>query len=168
MIDLETLGTGTNSVILSIGAVKFDREITDTFYVNVDAASCQRYGLTIEADTVMWWLGSEREQARNDLFKDERHDLYDALDGFAQWFGPESMPVWGNGASFDNVLLRNAFSKTNISCPWKFWHDRCYRTMKNLMPGVEVARLGTHHNAFEDAVYQTNHLLRIQEALALT
>ena len=58
MVDLETLGTAPGSVILSIGAVRFDVEkgLLDEFYVNIDVESSQRLGLTIDGDTVMWWL----------------------------------------------------------------------------------------------------------------
>lgn len=166
MVDIETLGTATDAVILSIGATKFAaNEISDTFYVAIDPTSCQQYGMTIDASTVMWWMSADRDKARRELVSQEKVDIYTALDGFAQWFGAESLPTWGNGASFDNVLLRNAYSRTNIPCPWKFWDDRCYRTMKNLAPGVLTARDGTHHNALDDAIYQSRHLMDIWEAI---
>lgn len=165
MIDIETLGTRTDAVILSIGAAKFDKEqITDTFHVAIDPASCQQIGLTIDAGTVMWWMHPDRVLARHQLVQADKVDLYTALDGFASWFGDQSLPTWGNGASFDNVLLRNAYGKTNIPCPWAFWDDRCYRTMKNMHPDVQVPREGTHHNALDDAIYQAKHLLAMWNA----
>lgn len=167
MIDLETLGVSNNAVILSIGATKFvESDIVDTFHVGIVPASCQDVGLKIDASTVLWWLQPEREEARAALAKLNKVDLYDALYGFVEWYGPESKPTWGNGASFDNVVLRNAFSAVNIECPWKFWDDRCYRTMKNHSPGITLARLGTHHDALDDAIYQTKHLQKIWSALA--
>jgi DNA polymerase III epsilon subunit-like protein len=166
MIDIETLGTGSDAVILSLGAVKFDRSyILDTFYVAIDPTSCQQYGLTIDASTVLWWMDEERAKARSELLEQPMHDLYTALDGFAQWYGTESLPTWGNGASFDNVVVRNACAKAGVECPWRFWHDRCYRTMKNLNPAIEVMREGTHHNAVADALHQAKHLQALWAAI---
>lgn len=166
MIDIETLGIGNNAAILSIGATRFvENGIIDSFHVGVSPESCQQYGLKIDASTVMWWMNAERDAARAEMMTLNKLDLYEALAGFSDWYGEESLPTWGNGASFDNVVLRNAFSAVNIQCPWKFWDDRCYRTMKNLAPGITLAREGTHHNALDDAIYQTKHLQLIWESL---
>lgn len=168
MVDLETLGTGHNAVILSIGAVKFDPHDAsvpmDRFYVRVSAESCVQFGLTIDPQTVMWWMNKDRAGARESLFGMDPLDLPTALEGFSIWMGGD-MPVWGNGATFDNVILRHAFKAINMDCPWKFWNDRCYRTMKNIAPKIAVdtpiERIGTHHNALDDAMTQANHLQRI-------
>lgn len=172
MIDLETFGTGNDAVILSIGAVKFDPEtsgmpLTDGFYVAIDPRSCVAAGLKMDASTVMWWMDEDRDEARRALMSTERLDLVTALEGFTMWFGHESLPVWGNGATFDNVILRSAFRATGQDCPWHFWHDRCYRTVKNLAPGVELQREGTHHHALADARSQAAHLLEIMTYLGV-
>lgn len=169
MIDLETLSTANNALILSIGAVKFiDENIVDRFHVLIDPRDSQNYGLHIDADTVLWWMALERQAAREELVKgitEGSVDLYSALAGFQEWFGPESLPVWGNGATFDNVILREAFKRANLQCPWKFWHDRCYRTAKVTHPYPEDAREGTHHNALDDATHQAKHLMKIWSLL---
>lgn len=171
MIDLETLSTANNALILSIGAVKFVEDgILDRFHVVIHPGDAQNYNLHIDADTVLWWMALDRQTAREQLLKSlepdgDAVDLYSALDGFTQWFGNDSMPVWGNGATFDNVILRNAFKAANVQCPWKFWDDRCYRTMKNHAPGIELERKGTHHNALDDATYQAEHLMKIWKEL---
>ena len=62
MVDIETLGTSSNSVILSIGAVEFDNEnLGAEFEVYIDPESCTDHGLVIDAPTVMWWLGQSNE-----------------------------------------------------------------------------------------------------------
>tara|TARA_R110000868_G_scaffold261331_3_gene519433 strand:+ start:8793 stop:9326 length:534 start_codon:yes stop_codon:yes gene_type:complete len=171
MIDLETLGTGHDAVILSLGAVKFEPmkpgSDIDSFHVTINPASCLAHGLTVTGDTIMWWLNSERSVARRELLAQPSVDLWDALDGFATWFGGDSMPVWGNGATFDNVILRTAFEKVGIMCPWAFYHDRCYRTIKGFALHVDMKREGTHHNALDDAVSQARHLQAIVESLEL-
>lgn len=171
MIDLETLGTRHNAVILSIGAVKFDpgipADIQDRFHVAVDPSSCQNFGLEIDASTVMWWLHADRDMAREKLLGHLRFDLPTALEGFALWFGQESMPVWGNGATFDNMILRSAYEATHIPCPWKYWHDRCFRTVKNMVPAIAQLHLGVLHDAANDAASQALHLQVLVRHLGL-
>lgn len=164
MIDLETLGTGNNACILSIGAVLFDPQgdrIHSKFEVHVDPASCVAAGLQMDASTVVWWLDPERDAARNELTKHKnRSTLVDALSKTSK-FLVNDIPVWGNGATFDNVILRSAYKAAGMACPWMFWNDRCYRTIKSLYPGVKLERVGTHHSAVDDAASQALHLQRI-------
>lgn len=168
MIDLETLGVGNSPVLLSLGAVKFDAvNILDRFHVAIDPASCQRHGLKIDASTVMWWLHPDRAAAREALAAVGMADLHSALIGFAEWFGPEPLPVWGNGATADNVWLRNAYDAAGMACPWQFWFDRCYRTMKNMAPHIPMVRAGTHHDALDDANDQAIHLQAVARELGI-
>lgn len=171
MIDLETLGTDPDAAIVAVGAVKFepmDKSVElDSFYAIIDAESCMPFKFSMSAGTVAWWMHPERAAARKIFHADERVDIVTALDALAQWFGPDSLPVWGNGATFDNVILRTAYEKTGLICPWRFYHDRCYRTVKNFAPHVDMHREGTHHNALDDAVSQAKHLQAIVENLEL-
>jgi DNA polymerase III epsilon subunit-like protein len=165
MLDLETMGNGNNAAIVSIGAVKFTAdEITDEFHVGVHLESSTALGLKIDADTVMWWLHPDRAEARQQLLNLEAVDLPSALIGFSEWFGEEK-PIWGNGSTFDNVILRSAYAACQISYPARFWNDQCYRTLKYRAPGVSLVREGTHHNALDDARCQAKHLQAIMRQL---
>lgn len=160
MTDLETLGTGNDALILSIGAVKFDsRGVQDRFHAAICPKDAARYGLKMDPSTIMWWLDDDRQKAREALLSHERVDLATALEGFRMWYGDQSLPTWGNGATFDNVILRNAFEAVGMETPWKFWDDRCYRTVKNMVTAVKMERTGTHHDALADAESQANHLI---------
>ena len=175
MVDLETLSTKPSACILSIGAAKFRHDARDPnqqfdcFHVGVSAASCQRVGLHIEAGTVMWWLTPGNAAAREALLGLEQHDLRDALEGFSAWFGEESLPVWGNGASFDNVILRTAYQACGIEPPWAFWDARDCRTIYKLAPDITVERLADEvaHDALADAKHQARRLLRVADMLQL-
>ncbi|NQW82286.1 MAG: 3'-5' exoribonuclease, partial [Polaromonas sp.] len=61
MVDLETLGTVADAVILSIGAVKFDLDSDaiddDGFYASISIESNQETGRRIQEDTLIWWMG---------------------------------------------------------------------------------------------------------------
>ena len=161
MVDLETMSTRSHAAICSIGAVKFEgSKIIDTFYCTIDLASCKEAGMHISKDTVAWW-SKQNKDALRELTKNNI-SLQEALDKFELWFGPKSLPVWGNGAVFDNTILANAYFNTNREPPWKCWDDRCYRTVKALFHWVKSdEREGVYHNALDDAVYQTKHLIKI-------
>ena len=175
MADLETLGNRNNAVILSIGACHFfphgDDVQRDAFEVFVKPESCVEIGMELDVSTVMWWMGSackngeERarmNEARDIMIEKQQRAVHirDALHRFSAWIGQDK-PVWGNGATFDNVILRNAYRLAGIECPWSFWNDRCYRTMKNLAPSIKMVREGVHHSAMWDAISQAKHLQQI-------
>lgn len=171
MIDIETLGTGNRAALLSLGAVKFDplapEAEWDCFHVGVEPASCTQHGMSIDADTVMWWLHPHRAEARDAVMALTRVDLASALEGFASWYGGESLPTWGNGATFDNVIVRNAYTAVGLDCPWPYWQDRCYRTLKQQAPGLKLERRGLHHSALDDALTQAKHLRAVAAHLGL-
>ena len=168
MIDLETLSTKANACILSIGAARFFPRGTGVmahFEVFVDPRSCTSAGMDIDASTVMWWMHGDRDEARKELMACPRMQLPTALALFADWLKGDR-PVWGNGATFDNVVLRNAYEACGITTPWSYWNDRCYRTMKSQYPDVKMVRKGTHHSAAADAVSQAVHLQAIFKSIS--
>ena len=165
MVDLETLGNGSNAVIISIGAVAFDPasgQISSEFYMVVDPQSCVDVGLKMDVSTVMWWM-NQSDEARS-AFKKAGVPLEVALQEFKAWY-PQSASLWGNGATFDNVILSNAYTLAGINRPWHFTKDRCYRTLKALRPDVKQDRVGTHHNALDDAKFQALHACKLLRAL---
>lgn len=169
MIDLETLGTGSYAAILSIGAVVFDpdtQSLGREFYAVVDPQSCVDHGLRIDVSTVMWWM-KQGDVARAALTV-KGVPLPAALNGLAQWM-PEAPEVWGNGATFDNVILSNAYKAIGVAQPWKYYNDRCYRTLKNLFPNVPMPTFdGIAHRAIDDAKMQARHanLILLHASLA--
>ena len=161
MLDLETMSVRSNAAIASIGAVKFEvgTGIIDQFYRTVDLRTCKAVGLHIDPETVEWW-NKQSKEARQALLKDNV-SLNQALDDFTEWFGRSSLPTWGNGAGFDNVIMENAYQAVGSKRPWRPWEDRCYRTIKNIIQVPADERQGVYHNALDDALHQTRHLLKI-------
>lgn len=163
MVDLETLGNGSNSVIVAIGAVAFTKnELLSTFYRVVDPESCIKAGLQMDASTVMWWL--KQEQAAREAICQPGMSLAEALQLFYNWYPPDA-PLWGNGATFDNVILDNAYKAVGQRPRWKYSNHRCYRTVKNLFPVEQPLFEGVPHNALNDAVHQAKHLIAIAQSL---
>lgn len=158
MLDLETMGNGSNAAIIAIGAVRFDADVTDKFYETIKLDSSVAHGLEIDPATVMWWM-KQSDEARSQFERLSDH-LPTVLMQFTAWIGSKAI-VWGNGSDFDNVILANAYKKCGIDVPWKFYNNRCYRTIKNLNRDIKMDRIGTHHNAVDDAESQARHLMRI-------
>lgn len=76
------------------------------------------------------------------------------------------MRVWGNGAAYDNVLLRGAYQRLYMPLPWEWRNDRCFRTLRKALPHVEApTREGTAHHALDDARHQALHAVRLLRAL---
>lgn len=166
MLDLETLGTKPGCVIASIGAVTFSREgVTTKFYCRVDIEDSFRKGFLIDPATVKWWM-LQSETARQEIAGNTQDDtgIQGALQMFRGYLNSYDgeVCVWGNGASFDNAILSHAYAHLDMEQPWKFWNDRCYRTLKSLHPEIPMPkRVGTHHNALDDAESQALHLITL-------
>lgn len=173
MLDLETFGNGPDAAIIALGAVQFDPAcltLGDTFYRCVDLETSVRGGGEIDPGTVLWWL-KQSDEARRAITDRAAHPLKRVLTEFAVWIrrddGGEKTKVWGNGAAFDNVVLAQAYRRAHRPVPWPYWNDRCYRTLKNLLPEVQMERAGTHHNALDDARYQARHLMEILHRISI-
>ena len=164
MLDIETMGTSSYAAIVSIGAVKFtmsDYTWGGVFYQRVSLASSMRAGLRVDADTINWWLRQSQE-AREAITPRAAVDLDEALLGFSQWYGEDdSIPIWGNGATFDNVILANAYKATGLDQPWSYKADRCFRTLRSLAPDVPRPEHGVEHNALDDAIAQAKWMQAI-------
>lgn len=157
MLDLETMGDQSFSSILSIGALEFDINTGETgkeFYINIDLQSCIDLGLTINANTVMWWL-QQNDQARKDLVEKTRVSIEYALLEFAK-FCNKGYQIWANSPRFDCGILQNAYDKANIPIPWDFRKERCVRTLVSFKPEIKnnFEYDGVLHNALSDCYYQ--------------
>jgi len=163
MLDLETMGNNNRAAIIAVGAVAFDiNGVVDKFYQQVILESSVSAGMQIDTSTILWWL-KQSDAARSAFDNNEQSEsLLNGLAAFTVWFNKvDGCEVWGDGAAFDNTILSSAYGLLKIQKPWKFWNDRCYRTIKNLYPDVEMTRTGTHHNAVDDAESQALHLIEV-------
>lgn len=167
MLDIETWGTGSYAAIISIGAVKFSLEglPDERFYVAVNPASSAKAGMRIEADCLAkFWMKPKQRAALDKWLEQPKVDLAEALLAFSQWYGPDSFPTWSKGASFDLVIVSNAFQLIGETRPWGYPEERCFRTLAAMFSDVvpEPAREGTAHDALDDAVHQTKWLRAIE------
>lgn len=168
MIDLETMGNNSYSPILSIGAVYFDEKILGSgFYVNIDLEESLRRGFKVDAGTIKWWMNQSKE-AKDALGVPKPIGLEDALQKFTSFIRSSTI-LWGNGANFDNVILKNAYRVTGL--PWRLGHrsNRCFRTLFNIFPTLtELPKVTVKHHAFEDAKWQAEYMVRLCKEYNIT
>ncbi|WP_435247346.1 3'-5' exonuclease [Vibrio sp. nBUS_14] len=176
MLDLETMGNGSNAAIVSIGAVVFNPsngQLGAEFeeVINLNSAA---YYSDIDAPTVTWWL-SQGDEARAIFLKETpKSSLKDALLEFNQWLADlgesKDICLWGNGAGFDNVILMNSFKATRIRPNFIHWNDldvrtivRMGRDILGINPKETLVREGVHHSALDDAKFQAQYVSVIWE-----
>ena len=160
MIDLETLSTHCNAAIVSIGAVKFDKNgISDRFKINVDAKSCKEHGLHIDKETIAWW-STQSPEARH-LWMTDPVSLPEAIEAFDAWYGAKSLWTFGYGANFDIVLMESAYAAVGKKEPWKYFDIMCMRTICNLLNSKPDRSQGVAHDALVDAENQAIHLIKL-------
>lgn len=170
MVDLETYGTSPGCSIMSIGAIAFDELGLSgvKFYVVVDRQSCLDVGLTEDPTTVTWW-NEQSDAAKVAMIESSSGKgvhIKDALTRFNKYLSARQEPtIWGNGSDFDNTILMAAYKACGIVPAWKFYRNRCFRTLKSLFPviGESINRSGVHHNALDDAIYQATVASKIMD-----
>lgn len=164
MIDLETLGVDHDSVILSIGMVKFNpfnNGIIDKIEIKptIDDQT-EIYGRMVDDSTIQWWA-TQSEDAVNQAMSDEgRFPFKDCMEAVFQYCWNQER-VWANGSAFDIVILEHSLKQTLTDrpnpIPWPYYTVRDTRTIYEIT-GVSLRdkkyKTKTTHSAVEDAEHQ--------------
>ncbi|QXA94792.1 prophage exonuclease [Citrobacter braakii] len=180
MVDMETMGNSPDAPIVSIGAVFFDPSTGNTgaeFYRVVSLESSMSFGMKPDASTIQWWL-KQSSEARSAILIDEAMGLRESLELLADFIaenaanGSHTVQLWGNGCSFDNVILRRAYALTETPFAVPFRNDRDVRTMVELgksvgiNPRFDIPFEGDMHNALSDARHQVKYVSAIWQRLS--
>ena len=174
MIDIETIGNDPSTVIVSFGAVCFNRDgIISKGQWELNLQEQINTGRTLSEPTLQWWM-RQKDEARS-VFNSKNPKLkpsefieafYSFLDDALEKVGEgrDELKPWGNGSSFDisvtEDFIRQYHPEGREGVPWKFWNQWCFRTFNHLTKCKElVQRQGVHHDALDDAVFQTECVL---------
>lgn len=159
MLDLETLGTRHDAMIVQIGACYFDRitgDIGATFSVDIDPGQ-HTDKFTVDYSTIKWWM-EQSDSARKSIFA---HPIalelaLSKLQNFL--WNPGDVKVWSH-ATFDMPILANAYHMLNMKFPIPFRDTRDLRTLMDLaaLDKLKRERFGIHHNALDDAKFQASY-----------
>ena len=170
MVDIETLSTNSNGVIVSISAVQFcleTGELGEEFEIGLTINDQIASGAVIDGDTVMWWLSQDKE-AQAKLTTIEKIGAANALMALNKWIysmypswdEQRNVRLWGNGATFDNVMIRNLYDRLGLKFAIPYWGDNDVRTAVTLK-GIDTRDykfMGVKHYGIDDCKHQINYI----------
>ena len=159
MIDIESLGIRPGSVVLSVGAVVFDKRGTETeMYRNISLEDSMSHGLEIESRTLKWWM-EQGEEAKKCL--DGDMSLEHALGGLETMID-ETVEVWAKSPKVDLSLLESVYDAVGMEEPWHYSKTRDMRTLISTTD-VDYTKVEpeTKHHALDDARAQAEGVSEI-------
>ena len=170
MLDLETLSTRPNAVILTLGAVKFNPfSLVDPgpgLYIRPDVDEQIAQGRDVQDETVNWWMSQAEDVREEALGTDGRisvESMYRQLNRFL--VGADS--IWAQGPLFDFAILENLYRQYGWPTPWQYWQIRDSRTLFGVHGDPRVKGKVGLHNALEDCVSQATAVQQVYNKLGL-
>ncbi len=136
VLDLETLSTKKNAVVLSVGyAIVKGCEIVQFGEYRLDPE--QQPGGHVDFGTLQWWMDGTKAKAQEHLASQpvrSVHDMFDMLTAnvstHSSW---DKILVWGNSPNFDCDILSDLLSEPfGPGRPWKYWNERDMRTLRDI------------------------------------
>jgi hypothetical protein len=167
MVDLETLGTNPDTIVVSIGACFFDietKQLGPTFYMALDIEDQLKKGRSITGSTLKWWMS--QSDAVKKVFHEKSKPTSEVLNTLVYWIKQETnkknLKPWGNGNTFDISILENMFNQYNIEVPFMYYNSMDLRTFRRFVANNEKVDKseGTNHNALDDAKNQALFVIK--------
>ena len=171
MLDLETLSTRPDSVVVTMGAVKFDpfgAEVdTDRgFYVRVDVDEQLQLGRHVLDSTVEWWETQPEDVREEALGEGGRISLAEFTHQLNKFLvGADA--IWCQGPAFDIVILENLYRQLNTPIPWNYWQVRDSRTLFQVHGDPRAKERKGAHNALIDCYYQARGVQDIYKQVGI-
>jgi hypothetical protein len=157
MLDIETLATSPDSVILTFGAVKFNpfdenQNLDNGLYFRINVDEQIALGRHVDDGTVAWWGTQNAEVREEALGEHDRIGLEDFTKQLNKFIVGADR-IWAQGPVFDIVILENLYRQLRKPTPWPYYVIRDSRTLLKALgdtrqPGVLL------HNALADCVSQ--------------
>jgi len=172
MLDLETLDTGPTSVVLTFGAVKFDKfsekdpDDSSAIYLRLDMDEQSALGRTINPDTIEWW-GKQSKESQEEAFSEEnRISLEDFTTQLNKYIVGVN-DIYAHGTTFDIVILENLYRMLGKPIPWNYWQIRDSRTLFSLIGDPRPKNNLDAHNALADAYHQARGVQQVFKELGM-
>lgn len=165
MLDIETLGTSPDTVILSLGVVKFNpftEEIGDGIYIKPDVDHQLTLGRAVDPQTVEWW-GQQDPAVREETFSDDNRISLEEFTTSLNKFVAHAPRIWAQGPCFDIVILENLYRQLGMPAPWPFYVIRDCRTLLKALGDTRTTDSSVMHNALADCINQAQ---AVQRAIA--
>lgn len=155
MVDMETMATGPNATVLTLGAVHFNpygNGYGDKIYFRISIDDQDALGREVDPVTLEWWSKQSPEIMEEAFNPDDRLPLVEAMDRFHK-FAWGCSTFWSHGATFDLVILESIYRQIGKPLPWNFWQLRDTRTLFDLGFNPDMPTAGKH-DALQDAIRQ--------------
>ena len=164
MLDLETLSTKQNSVVLTLGAVKFNafslQEPHEELYLRIDADEQIAMGRDVSESTVEWWMKQSAEVQEEAMGSEGLNDLNRYLVGVDK--------IWCQGPHFDITILETLFADAELNTNWQYYQVMDSRTIFSLLGDLRDKNRARAHNAVEDCKEQVRALQKLNRQLGIT
>lgn len=172
MVDIETLSTEKNALVLSIGAVEFDPftgKIEREFYRPLSIQSQSKRH--VSASTVQWWAKQCEKNFDNVAFlaglDEHGYNVATALTDLGVFIAGKDhvdqeveLNVWACDPDFDLDILATLYADFGMRTPWKYYETRSVRTIRALgkQLKLETPKLEANHNALDDCIRQAKQV----------
>jgi hypothetical protein len=159
MIDIETLSTESNALVLSIGAVKFTEErVAEVgFYQELCHETQEILKRDVPSSTLEWWSQQTEHPPCGDVMPTKALVL---LNDYVK----DCDEVWFCGPQFDHVILESLYKDCGLNMGWKFWQVRDSRTLDTFNIKREDKPI-VRHNALDDAKQQALDVVNVFDTL---
>ena len=158
MVDIETLGTNFNTVVLQITMVKFDwnKVINDRITINLSTEEQLLKGRTVDSATIMWWREQNKEIFESCITQQKRP--LEALNILKNFIDYNNDIIWSH-ATFDMPIITSLFNDFDVRVPWKYTNTRDIRTLVDLS-GINLSNYNWKkktHNSNDDCEFQIDY-----------
>jgi len=168
MMDIETLSTRPDAVILTVGACKFDpytqTETTGDFYLRINVDEQAQLGRHIDENTVAWW-GQQAADVRDEALSDSNRVSLEEFTAQLNKFMVGAGNIWCQGPVFDIVILENLYRQLGKPAPWSYWQVRDSRTLFGTHGDPREKGKAGLHNALEDCKSQAGAVQTVYKNL---
>ena len=162
MFDVETLGTESNSVILSIACIQFNPEekpsynelVDSAFFVKLDSKDqVERLNRTISKSTLEWWSGQPelvKQKSLNVYENDLKSEV--GVEMFHDWVKKfenyDKTTVWARG-SLDQMVINSLENKLQMNPIFPYYAWRDVRTAIDIYTGSNNGYCHVEHPEFD-------------------
>lgn len=182
MIDIETLATDSNAVVLQFAAVPFSIEdgypCGPSFNTGFNVQDqIKQYKRTVDDSTLVWWLKQQHE-SQIDVAEAIETKLQQATVNtvceIIRWIIEEMKngctEIWSSGSTFDIPILESLMGQCFYRVPWEFYMIRDLRTLRSFV-GLDKKEVQKpkgdvkEHTALWDCHWQINQYRACMERI---
>lgn len=171
MLDLETLSTTHDSVVLTLGAVKFDpftlQEPFEDLYMRLNADDQIEKGRDVSESTMTWWTKQPEDVQEEALGSHDRHEVVDVLNALNK-FLVGANKIWCQGPHFDITILESLYKQYGINTNWQYYQVMDSRTIFGVHGDPRDKNRASLHNAVEDCRSQAKGVQKLFKQIGIT